>query len=469
MNVLFVVWEVSPFFKVGGLGDIAYSLPIALHDRGITISLAVPLYDAVNLTNTRSEHVGTVTIVYDKKKVRVEILKVFFYERKIPIYFFKNKKYLSIPTGDTFAVYNLAIVKMIQDGLIDKPDIVHCNDNHAGFIPLLIKHNNLEIKTLFTIHNLNHFGRSTYSNVLKMGIDISKCTVLEWEIQKRKINFLLEGIVHADKVNAVSERYAEEILTEQYGAGIDEILHGLTGKISGILNGIDYNLRNPINDPYLQAHYDWNGSKKLLNAVNGKAKNKAFLQKKLGFEVKNDIPLISFIGRISPKQKGIQLIHRMIKRLNRNAYQFVLLGSGDADWEERFLWLSKFYKNIHYSNLFDEELASQIYAGSDFLLIPSKYEPCGLVQMIAMRYGTLPIARATGGLKDTIQHLENGFLFEKYTSSALERSVKKAVDIFQHHPVKMHHMIEHAMKKDFSWKQSAKKYIDLYKETLKES
>ncbi|MDP4011855.1 MAG: glycogen/starch synthase [Candidatus Roizmanbacteria bacterium] len=466
MNILFVSWEVDPFFKVGGLGDIARSLPKALHNKNIDISLAVPLYDAVKFHGQETTEVGQVSIVYDGKKITFHIIKTTFPDVNIPIYFFKNKKYLSIPMADTFAVFNMAIIESIRMNALQKPDIIHCNDNHAGFIPLLVKHHNLPIKTLLTIHNLNNFGRAGINQVIKMGIDPNMCTVLKWEIQKRQINFLLEGIVHADKVNAVSETYAKEILTEEYGSGIDEVLTGLSNKITGILNGIDYEVRNPTNDTYLKYTYDIKASGNLFDITKGKANNKAYLQKKLEFDIDPNIPLIGFIGRFDSKQKGVQLLHRVINRIDKKRYQFVVLGTGEPNWEERYLWLSQFYKNVYYKNVFDEELASQMYAGCDFLIIPSKFEPCGLIQMIAMRYGCIPIARATGGLKDTIRDGDTGFLFEEYTSTALENTLIKAATLFRTDKDAFASMRIRAMKEDFSWNQSAEKYIKLYKELL---
>lgn len=467
MKILFISWEVDPFFKIGGLGDIAHSLPKALHDRGVDISLAVPLYDKTNLKKTRSKKIGKVHIMYDRKKIEINIIRVFFHDRQIPIYFLQNHKYFSIPTLDTFAVFNLAIIEMIKRSLVTKPDIIHCNDNHAGFIPFLVKHQKLSIKTLLTIHNLNHFGRAGPKQVMKMGINLNLCTLLKWEIKKRQVNFLLEGIVHADKVNTVSETYAKEILTKQYGAGLDKILVKFSNKITGILNGIDYEKANPADDPYLKYSYDIKATEKLLDITQGKTNNKAYLQKKFGLDENPDIPLIGFVGRFDSKQKGIKLLHQVITRVDKKKYQFIILGTGEPIWEERYLWLSRFYKNVYYLNIFNDRLASQLYAGCDFLMIPSKFEPCGLIQMIAMRYGSIPIARSTGGLKDTIIDAETGFLFEKYTSTDLEKALKKAVTLFHKDKEAFVSMRIRDMKEDFSWHKSAEKYIKLYREILR--
>ena len=332
----------------------------------------------------------------------------------------------------------------------------------------MIKHNNLKFKTLLTIHNLNHQGKYSIDVIKRTGMDHSKCRVIQWETKKKQINFLLEGIIHADLVNAVSPTYAKEIFTEEYGSGLDEIIRNEGQKISGILNGIDYDSRDPMKDKNINFHYglkstDVNFSYKIHSPIEGKKLNKAFLQEKLGFTVSDEIPLIGFIGRFESKQKGLDIMHKMIRRVNLQKFQFVILGQGEVEWEDQFLWLASFYKkNVSYISVFDKRIASQIYAGADFLLVPSKFEPCGLIQMIAMRYGTLPIARATGGLKDSIIDGVDGFLFKKYSSFDLEKKMKKAVEIWKHDKNKINEMIVNAMKKDFTWDKSAKEYIKLY-------
>lgn len=462
MKVLFAVWELAPFFKVGGLGDVARSLPIALSKLNVDIRIIFPYYKAVKLFGKKPKKVVEFTIVYGKKKVKTAIYQISFSNYDIPVYLVKNKTYLDIPTYETFAFFDLVIVRLIKDNLLDwTPDIVHCNDRHAGFIPLLIKHQKLPFKTLTTIHNLNNQGKGPIELVEKMGIDHTNCRIIKWEIKKHSINFLLEAIIHSDIVNTVSPTYAKEIMTERYGAGLDEILRCESNKITGILNGIDYDVSNPATDKHLTHHYS------STNFLEGKRLNKLYLQKKLGLTVDKDIPLVGFIGRFSAKQKGVDLIHKLIRRLSGQHYQFVILGKGEEDWEERFLWFNRFYpKTVSCRFEFDEALASQIYAASDFLLIPSKFEPCGLIQMVAMRYGSLPIARATGGLKDSIIDGVDGFLFSGSFSYSLEKSLKRTVDIWKNHRERYKKMVLAAMKKDFSWDASAKKYVELYQKLI---
>jgi starch synthase len=473
MRVLFAVWELAPFFHVGGLGDVARSLPKALQSSGVDIRIILPYYKALKLFKLKREKIKTFSIIYDKKREKVALYQIHFLDANLPVYIIQNKKYLDIPNSDIFPFFNLAIIEILEKNYLSwQPEIIHCNDNHEGLIPFLVKHKKLPYKTLLTIHNLTHQGKMSSDIIVKMGIDPGKCQVIRWEIKKRQINRLLEGIVHADLVNTVSPTYAKEILTERYGAGIDELIRNEKQKISGILNGLDYDTRCPLKDKNIIHHYNETEVKgkypyKIYSPAEGKKMNKQFLQEKLGLTVSDKIPLIGFIGRFDSKQKGIELIHKMIRRVNLKKIQFVILGEGEIEWVERFNWLARFYeKSVAYVSVFDDRLASQIYSACDFLLVPSKYEPCGLIQMIAMRYGTLPIARATGGLKDSIIDGVDGFLFKDYSSFDLEKKLKQAIEIWRNNKLKYQTMVLAAMIKDFSWNKSAKEYISLYKKLM---
>ena len=458
MKVLFAVWELAPFFQVGGLGDVAKSLPKSLHRLRVDVRVILPFYKALKLHKLQKKEIKKFTVIYDGKKEEVVIYQIHFLDKNIPVYILKNEKWIDIPSRDTFAFYDLCVYEILKNNHLSwTPEVVHCHDHHAGLIPLLIKHNDLKFKTLLTIHNLNHQGKYSIDVIKRTGLDHSKCRVIQWEAKKKQINFLLEGIIHADLVNAVSPTYAKEILTEEYGCGLDEIIRNEGQKISGILNGIDYDSRDPAKDKNISFNYG------VDKAIEGKKLNKTFLQEKLGFTISDEIPLIGFIGRFESKQKGLDIMHKMIRRVNLQKFQFVILGQGEVEWEDQFLWLASFYKkNVSYISVFDKRIASQIYAGADFLLVPSKFEPCGLIQMIAMRYGTLPIARATGGLKNSIDDKINGFLFKKYSSFELEKTMKKAVEIWKNDKKKINEMILNAMKKDFTWDKSAREYIKLY-------
>lgn len=458
MKILFAVWELDPFLKVGGLGDVAESLPRALSNVGIDIRIVIPFYKALKLTRSKKKLIKKLTIKYANKLEKVELFAVTHPLSKVPVYLLKNNKYLDAPKfPDTYAFFDKAIVTVVGDNLLDwMPEILHCNDVHTALIPLLLKENAIPIKTMLTIHNLSHQGRASLDILDRIGLDKSKCQVIQWETESRKINFLLEGITHADIITTVSPTYAKEILTEEYGAGLEEVLRAKEGKIFGVLNGIDDHREET---RYLES-YSWEEEKK---------NNKRHLQKKLGLKVDASIPLLAFIGRFDPIQKGIDILHKMLRTIDLRGYEFVILGKGDLDWEERFQWLDTFYpKNVACSFVFNDALAHQIYASSDFILIPSKFEPCGLIQMIAMCYGTLPIAHRTGGLIDSIKNGHNGFLFNNYSAETLLETIEKAVSIWKHEKNQYKEMVENALSADFSWDKSAKEYLKLYEKLINE-
>ncbi|HYM65327.1 MAG TPA: glycogen/starch synthase [Candidatus Sulfotelmatobacter sp.] len=474
MNVLFVVWENDPFFKIGGLGDIARSLPGALKTLNIDTRVIIPYYKVVKFGRSKKTKIAVLDLIYAGKKEKVEIWQSFNPYTNVIAYFLKNKKYLDIAIPmDTWGFFDKAVVEVIKSNVLNwKIDIVHVNDWHCGLIPLLIKIEKLPIKTMLTIHNLFHQGKSNIDIVKKMGIDPRLSKTLSWEIKDKQVNFLLEAIVHADVITTVSPTYAKEMLTEEYGYGLHEILKGREGEIYGILNGIDIDWRHTTRDPAVRFPYGpkeklVDGKIEYYNWKEGKLLDKKFLQKKLGLKVDKNIPMICFIGRLVEAQKGIEILHTMIRRIDQTKYQFVILGTGDKDWEERFKWFSTFYpKYISTIFRFDDPLAHQIYAASDFIVIPSKFEPCGLIQMIAMLFGTIPIAHKTGGLKDSIKDGFNGFLFSNYSSEALEERVMKAVDIWKNDRPKYEQMVENALATDFSWKKNAEEYLKLYEKLL---
>ena len=477
MNVLFAVWENDPFFKLGGLGDVARSLPGALKTLSVDIRVVIPYYKVVKFGRNKKTKIGVYDFLYAGKKEKVEVWQASHPYTKVTAYFLKNKRYLEkVVSMDTWGFFDKAVVELIkQDILKWKIDVLHINDKHCGLIPLLVRLEKLPIKTMLTIHNLAYQGQAPVSVIKNMDINPNECKMLKWEIKERQINFLLEAIVHADIITTVSPTYAKEILTEEYGAGLNDILKGKEGKLFGILNGIDIDWRHTTRDPAVR--YPYGPTEKIVNGKieyydwkQGKALDKEYLQKKLGLKVNKDIPMICFIGRLAAAQKGIEILHTMLRRIDQTKFQFVILGAGQKAWEERFQWLSTFYpKYISCNFHFDDTLAHQIYAASDFIVIPSKYEPCGLIQMIAMLFGTLPIAHKTGGLKDSIRDGYNGFLYSAYSSEALEAKVIKAVDMLKNDKPAYKTMVTNALKTDFSWKKNAKEYLFLYQKLLTNS
>ncbi len=481
MNVLFAVWENDPFFKIGGLGDVARSLPGALKTINVDIRAMTPYYKVVKMGRNKKTKIGVCEFPYGGEKVKIEIWETTNPYTQVTAYFLKNKKYLDkvIPIGtfnhmDTWGVFNKAVVEIMKKNILNwKIDIIHVNDWHCGLIPLLVKNEKLPIKIMLTIHNLFHQGKAPLNIIKKIGIDPKLCKTLQWEIKSRQVNFLLEAIVHADIITTVSPTYAKEFLTEEFGFGLDDILRSREGQIYGILNGIDIDWRHTARSPGIRFPYGpsekiINGKIEYYNWKEGKPLDKEFLQKKLGLKVGKDIPMFCFIGRFIEAQKGVDILHRMLRRIDQTKFQFVILGTGDKNWEERFEWFSTFYpKYISCTFRFDDTLAHQIYAASDFITIPSKYEPCGLIQMIAMLFGTIPIAHKTGGLKDSIKDGYNGFLFTSYSSEALEEKVMKAVDMWKNDKPAYVTMVQNALTTDFSWNKSAQEYLSLYEKLLK--
>jgi len=474
MNILYVVWENDPFFKLGGLGDIARSLPGALKLLDVDIRVIIPYYKVVKMGRNKKTKIGACEFLYGGKQVKVEIWEVIHPYTKVPAYFLKNKKYLSkVISIKTWGFFDKAVVEVIKSNILNwQPDIVHVNDWHCGFIPLLIKTARLPVKTMLTIHNLAYQGLAPVDIVSDMGINPSSSKVLTWEIKSRQINFLQEAIIHADVITTVSPTYAKEMLTEEFGYGLHEILRARQGRIYGILNGIDIDWRHTTRDPAVRFPYGpsekrIDGKIEYYDWKQGKPLDKEYLQKKLGLKVGKEIPMISFVGRLSEAQKGLDILHRMLRRIDQTKFQFVLLGTGEKNWEERYKWLSTFYpKYISCNFRFDDSLAHQIYAASEFIVIPSKYEPCGLIQMIAMLYGTIPIAHKTGGLIDSIKDGFNGFLFSDYSSESLEEKVLQAVNMWKNDKSAYENMVRNALATDFSWNKNAKEYLTLYQELL---
>lgn len=468
------MWEVEPFLKVGGLGEVARSLPRALKSMGVDIRLVIPHYRALKLLGQRKKKKAEFTILYGTKHVPITIHKIYFLNTDIPIYLIGNKQYFDKPIVETFVVFALAVVEALKAGLFGAwiPDIVHCNDNHCGLIPLLIKTNKLPIKTLLTIHCITHQRKFSAKIADKLHIPREKLGLIKWESESHQFNLLQEGILNADWVNTVSPTYLKEIETEEHGAGLDVLMREKSFKTSAILNGIDYNLKNPATNSFLNVRYSANEKDSINDAsvadiARGKQLNKKALQERLQLPVSATTPIIGYIGRLDQRQKGIDLIHRMIVRDALRECQFVIMGQGDEMWEERFHLLSAFNpERVSVITVYDDALASLIYAASDFMMIPSYFEPCCLIQMNAMRYGAIPIARGTGGLTDTVINGKNGYIFTNSSSIDLEEKIITALKIKSTEPKKHLKMIETAMKRDFSWTESAKQYMHLYDQLI---
>lgn len=467
MKVFFAIDEAFPLFKIGGLGDVGGSLPQALVQMGIDIRLGLPKHPEIKIASATT--VDQFSISYNQQALSVSVLLTNLPPTSIPVYLFQEDTYLSSHTdasdnhADKFTVFSLAIATWLTRNQIDfSPEIIHLHDWHTALLPVILEHKfHQPRKTIITIHNLAFQGNTETPVLNKLGISEDDCEILKSDSQDLHLNILLEGILHSDVITTVSPTYSREILTPEYGEKIYEKLASKKDKLFGILNGIDVNLFNPQTD--LQIFHTFSAS----TAMSGKALNKAKLQLELHLPSDPNALMIGFVGRVDPQQKGVQLIIESIQngQLPPPGHQFVFLGTGDSGLESSLHQASDSVKNCIVVTRYDEQLAARIYAASDLVIIPSKFEPCGLVQMIAMRYGALPVARKTGGLADTIIHNTDGFLFEQYTSTAMIEALHQAIDTLKD-PQKHSSMVQTAMAKDFSWDQSALKYHELYSQLL---
>ena len=473
-NVLHISAECSPFIKIGGLADVVGSLPGEIKRlRGSEVRVFLPYYKSIpNKYKRRTVDVINFTINFngqDSVYVGVKELK----KGNILYYFIDNEFYFGSRDnvygyGDEstrFAYFQLAVLEALPK-LNYMPDIVHVHDWHTGMIPLLLKtvyKDIFQAKTLLTIHNLAYQGIFPLEDFKLFGMTYD--SRMEFE---GFLNFLKSGISTADLITTVSPTYAHEILTDYFGYGMQNLLKQKGESLIGILNGIDYKEFSPETDRLIKFNYS------IDNYLEGKLENKKALFKELEIRFDLDKPVIGIISRLV-SQKGIDLIKRVFdEMLEIDDFCFVILGSGNNEYEEYFRHHEERFPNkvkahIGYSN----KLAHMIYAGVDMFLMPSKFEPCGLGQIIALKYGTIPIVRETGGLVDTVQPYNeyekegNGFSFTNFNAHDMMHVIRYAMHLYYHNPDSWKILIEHAMESDFSWTQSAKTYRKTYKALLK--
>ncbi|MFH0771837.1 MAG: glycogen synthase GlgA [Candidatus Omnitrophota bacterium] len=458
LKVLFVSSEVSPFSKTGGLADVSGSLPLALHRLGVDVRVVTPRYKCVKTFGNEAR-----------------------LNDSVPVYFIENERYFMRDglyggkDGDyednfeRFIFFSNSLLGMLKD--IDfKPDIVHCNDWQTGLIPVYLKEIfgsdpfYKKIKTVFTVHNIGYQGIFPKEEFYKIGLSWDYFTMRGLEFYDA-VNLLKGGLVFSDFITTVSPTYAKEIQTPEFAYGLEGVLLEKKDSLLGIINGIDYNEWNPSKDKELKFHFS-------ATKLEGKYKNKLALQREMGLETDIDIPLIGIISRLAD-QKGLDLIAKIIRPVLKQGAQFIILGTGDEKYHILFDRMSgKFRKKVSVNLRFDALLAKKIYAGADMFLMPSRYEPCGLGQIISLRYGTIPIARKTGGLADTITAYDpvgfsgNGFIFERYASADLLKTISNALNMYKQKKV-WAKLVSNAMRCDFSWDASAAKYLELYKEILR--
>ena len=463
MNVLFVTSEALPFIKTGGLADVSAALPKALKTLNIETRIILPLYSRIKEAFKDELHfLGEFTVNLSWRNLycglfRAEKDGVTYYFLDNEYYFKRDNLYGYFDDGERFAFFSKAVGAAIPY-LNFSPDVLHCNDWQTALLPvfknIFFEDSLGKLPTVFSIHNIQFQGiyeKEFFYDVL--GLDQKHLNILEYD---GKINLLKGAVEAAERVLTVSETYAKEILDPYFSFGLDSILKGRNFKISGITNGIDQGFYNPETDKLIPFNFS-------ANDFSAKAKNKEALQKKLGLKKAKNTPLIASISRIS-EQKGFDLIKYNFDSLLKNNIQFVLLGSGDKSTENFFLQKAKEYRgSVSVVTRFDEALAHEIYAGADIFLMPSKFEPCGLSQMIAMRYGTVPVVRETGGLCDTVFEGEkgNGFTFKTYNADDMLSAILRAVNLYKTKTL-WNEKIKNCMFKTSGWENSAKKYSKLY-------
>jgi len=474
LKVLLVSAEVAPFAKTGGLADVAAALPKALSAMGHDVRIVMPKYRIVGDINNYVADFGVSvgnrieTIVVHEQYLPLftgsETKGVKVYMLGNANYFDRDGIYGHEDDGERFALLCKASLELI-DAIDFVPDIIHCNDWHTGPLPMLLKELYLEnskyknIKTLFTIHNMEYQGHfnKTLLNFMGLNQDIFTSELVEFY---GTLNFMKAGLIYSDKINTVSRTYAKEIATAEFGERLDGLVRQRENDICGIVNGIDTDIFNPETDIHLQFNFDDKGIEK-------KTINKWQLQKELGLN-EGDFPLAAMVSRLA-SQKGLDIVLEALPKLINKGLQFVLLGLGEPFFEEKFKELSTLYPQMVYcSNSFNPPLAQRIYGSCDLFLMPSKFEPCGLGQLIAMRYGGIPVVRETGGLADTVKDFAssdgdgNGFVFTESSSEAFSYAVERAMILYKSSKKDFFSLQSSNMKMDYSWRKSAIEYEELY-------
>jgi len=472
VNILFIVAEAYPFAKTGGLGDVGGSLPVSLNNAKTNVRVMMPKYGCIPeeyLNQMRPVTSFSVNLAWRRIECSIDVLNyqgAQFYFLNNEYYFHQEKLYGYDEDGERFAFFCKAALESLTH-LNYQPDIIHCNDWHTALIPLMLKENYgknpfyFGIRTVLTIHNLKHQGTfpvAIFDDVLGFGGHKTAWEKLEFY---GGINYLKAGLLSADALTTVSPTYALEIQNSYFGENLDGVLRQRKDHLQGILNGIDTKKYDPQNDPNLVVNY--------RSSLCKKEENKKDLQEILGLPVRIELPVIAVVSRLVD-QKGLDLLAHILEEMLSMDLQIVILGTGDKKYEEMFNYFAqKFPYKLAACVVFDDVLAHKIYGGADILLMPSQFEPCGLSQMIAMRYGTIPVVRETGGLRDTVNPYNeltgegNGFSFANYNAHELLFTVQRAVKLFSEDKVAWKGLAENARKSDFSWEKPAKQYIELYK------
>lgn len=476
-NILFAASEAFPFFKSGGLGDVAGALPKYINCPAYRIRGIMPKFRQIPEKYTeKMEFVTHFEVPLGWRRsycglFRLKLGGIVWYFLDNEYYFYRDKAYGEYDDAERMAFFSKAVLEAIPHLDFDV-DILHANDWHTAMVPVFLRehYNHLEqyrkIKTVFTIHNLKFQGQYdpfVLGDILGLMGTPAEPQLLTYKDGRREsVNYMQGAVCYADRITTVSPTYAEEIRMPYYGENLDWLFRKRSDVLSGILNGIDTKDLDPAADVALPYHYD-------LSDLSGKAKDKKELQKELGLAVDPCVPVYAIISRLT-EQKGLDLVTYILPEIEKRSMQLVILGVGDAKYEEAFRYYGdKNPGKICAKLCFDEGLSRRIYAGADALLVPSRFEPCGLTQMMAMRYGTLPIVRETGGLKDTVEPYNEyegtgtGFSFANFNAGELLSAIDLSLTVYGKKKAWNSLRIQ-AMQKDLSWRQSAKAYRKLYKE-----
>lgn len=472
MKVLYVAAEAVPFVKTGGLADVAGSLPKALKKEGVDVRVILPKYGKIAQEYIdKMEHVydGKLPVAWREKFVgldKLELDGVTYYFVDDEEYFYREGFYGYDDDAERFSFFCRAVLDLLE-AMDFWPDIIHANDWHTGLIPVFLKLEHMgdaryaNIKTVYTIHNLKYqgvFPKDVMQDTL--GLDWKYFNNGDLEFYDA-VNFMKGGIIYADYVTTVSRTYAQEIQYPYFGEHLDGLLRQRQNNLFGIVNGIDYDVYNPATDKNLYETYD-------INSLDRKLNNLASLQKDLGLPVNRRTLMVALVSRlVAPK--GLDLIVRVMDELLLHEdIQFIVLGTGDKVYEDWFKGLAwRFPQKVSVNIRFSNKLAQRIYAAATVFLMPSNYEPCGIGQLIAMRYGAIPVVRETGGLKDTVKPWDKqtgegtGYLFHDYNAHDMMYTLKRTIRDCSSMETWMK-IVRNAMSADYSWKQSAKEYLDLY-------
>ncbi len=474
MKILFAASEAFPFAKSGGLGDVIGSLPMALQKENVDVRVILPRYvDIPQQYRDGMNEISRVNVLVGWRNQECVIHSLQY--NNVTFYFLGNDYYFDRPglygyydEAERFAFFCRGVLEVLPY-IGFQPDVIHCHDWHTGMISVLLeanfRHNPYysSIKTVFSIHNLKFqgiFSKDILGELL--GLNEGYFTQEGVEFYDA-VSFMKGGLTFSERITTVSPTYAEEIQTDFFGEKLDGLLRKRRDHLQGILNGIDYDVFNPKTDHRIIPFEE--------GCINKKASNKLKLQEELGLHMDENIPMMAIITRLTP-QKGIDLVEHVLEEILELDLQLVVLGTGTLEYEELFRRIASRYPNKVSANIkFDNDLANRIYAASDMFLMPSLFEPCGIGQLIAMRYGSIPIVRETGGLKDTVQPYNefngegNGFSFSNYNAHDMLHTIRRAYGFYRDKNV-WNKLIDNAMKTDCSWNNSAKQYVNLYRNLL---